>query len=72
MLCFGYLCINVFVLYAILLIFRGWGVYQPVVRWGSFSLLVCMVSLGGFPVRGSFCNLVYLVSCVRRSFSVAL
>ena len=58
---FGYLCINVFVLYVILVIFVGGGgvggVYQPVVRWGSFSLLVFMVSPGGFPVRGRFCNL---------------
>ena len=77
MLCFGYLCTNVFVLCFMSIVLRG-VVYHPVVGWGPF-LTFFMVSSCGFPAWGRFSKLRFrdgcfigVVSCVRRSFSVAL
>ena len=55
MIFFGYLCTSVFALYFMSIVLGG-VVYQPVVGWGRAPFTSFMVSSGGFPARGRFCN----------------
>ena len=55
--CFGYLCINVLVLYVMSIIFGGGGGGGVASQWWGGIICTGFYGLSSFPVRGRFCNL---------------